>query len=133
MSDRVRELAELIRATYPNSKLTTLPHEALASLQHAHVGLPDDYLHLLGSVGWGNVGSGRYSLYSGPVAAAEMFPGHAGLEGLFLVGDDFAGTMAAYDTNSRPWSFIVLDHCAPSDATDRPYTTLAEFLIAELT
>jgi hypothetical protein len=102
---------------------------------------PLDYVALLTELGWGSVG-GRYMIYAGPVPAAEVFSGFRSLlHGVVLVGDDLAGTHAAYFMSPRGWQFFVLEH---TDLAVRDYSpaataeagtpcTFTEFLLDELT
>lgn len=102
---------------------------------------PLDYVALLSELGWGSVG-GRYMIYAGPVPADEVFSGSRSvLRGVVLVGDDFAGTHAAYFISPQGWQFFVLEHTdlalhdyspAATAAAGSP-CTFTEFLIDELT
>jgi hypothetical protein len=89
-----------------------------------HPKIPAHLRDFFAQVGCGSIGDGRYMIYplispSGIVDEETA----AGLNGVFLVGDDFAGTHEAYDTRGRGWRFGTVG----DSGTFRPRKTPEDF------
>ncbi|QTD46071.1 hypothetical protein [Ottowia testudinis] len=93
----------------PLDKLTPLPAEQLARLRAAHPGLPEGYLDFLANLGFGELGEASFMLYSGLIAPYEAFSGTPeGLDGVWLFGDDFAGSSCGFDS-AHGWRIVEID------------------------
>jgi hypothetical protein len=94
-------------------------HRALASLEPCdketlertrklRPDVPRDYLEFLGVIGAGQIGDGRYVLYTGLVEPAGVFGGvPAELADILLFGDDMQGFCAGFDVNT--WKVVEID------------------------
>lgn len=94
-------------------------HPALASLQpcdkgtvegsrELRPGVPTDYLEFLSVVGAGELGNGRFTLYTGLIEPDDIYGEiPEGLEDIVLFGDDMQGYCAGYDTNT--WKVVEID------------------------
>jgi hypothetical protein len=70
--------------------------------------VPKDYLEFLGVIGAGQVGDGRYALYTGLVEPADIFGEvPARLANIVLFGDDMQGFCAGFDVNT--WKVVEID------------------------
>ena len=105
MSDRLRQLRATILATLPESDLTPLTEDQLAKLVERYPDLPDHLRQLFTVLGVGSIGHSRYMIYAfmDPDEVYDTETAQA-LEGVVLIGDDFAGTSEAYHTR-RGWKF----------------------------
>ena len=93
----------------PLDKLTPLPADALARLRAAHPQLPEGYLDFLTHVGFGEIGDAAFMLYGGLLAPDEVFGETPdGLQGVWLFGDDFAGTNCGFDS-ADGWRIVEID------------------------
>jgi hypothetical protein len=105
MLNRLRQMRLLIKERYPESNLTLLTTEQLSRLRKRFPDLPEHLANFFKEVGCGRIGDCNYMIYAllGP---NEVFDPKtaAGLDGVVLVGDDFAGCSEAYHTK-RNWQF----------------------------
>ena len=93
----------------PLDQLTPLPADQLARLRAAHPGLPEGYLDFLAHVGFGELGDASFMLYGGVIEPDEAFgETPAGLQGVLLFGDDFAGTNCGFDS-AGGWRIVEID------------------------
>src|SRR5688500_18426494 len=98
MIDRLQRLRSTILAKLPASNLTPLTDPELAKLVEQYPGLPEHLQQLFTIVGVGPIGDGRYMIH-GLLDPDEVYDPQtvAALDGVVIVGDDFAGTCEAYD------------------------------------
>jgi hypothetical protein len=110
---RARTLRAAIEAQHPESDLTPLTKAELRALRKEHPGLPDELAALWSIVGCGFVQPSCYALHClldptflwGKRAVARDLP-H--LQGVWIVGDDFAGGHEAYDSKDG-WAFVHIE------------------------
>jgi hypothetical protein len=102
---RLRRIRDVIRERFPDSQLEPLTDEQLTAVKQRHPKAPAQVLRFFEVVGCGSIGPSRYMVYA-LIDAVEIFgPGNtAELNGVVLVGDDFAGHHEAYDTKAA-WRF----------------------------
>ena len=105
MSDRLQKLRTTILAMLPESDLTPLTEAQLAKLVERYPDLPDHLRQLFTVLGVGSIGQSRYMIYAF-MDPDELYDAETAraLEGVVLIGDDFAGTSEAYQTR-RGWKF----------------------------
>src|SRR5262245_59887811 len=104
--ERIRALRELIYSRAPESKFRPASAASLESLRAQFPTLPDHLFELMAQVGEGTIGDSRYSIYF-PMEPDFLYHEEfaSELAGLVVVGDDFAGFRAAYDTRGEQWKF----------------------------
>jgi hypothetical protein len=90
---------------YPESRLESLTAKELGRLKKEFPDIPAHLVKFFEVIGCGCIGQSRYMIYDlhRPEGIFDKRTA-AGLEGVVLIGDDFAGTHEAYDTRSR-WQF----------------------------
>lgn len=105
MDERLQALRSAILARLPNSELHPMTASELEEVLIQYPDLPEHLRALYTVVGVGRIGDSRYAIH------AAMEPGEVydestarDLQGVVLVGDDFAGTCEAYDSR-RGWRF----------------------------
>ncbi|HEX8916540.1 MAG TPA: hypothetical protein VF796_29585 [Humisphaera sp.] len=94
------QLKHRLLERYPKSRFTPLPGDKADALRARYPGVPEDYVQFLTEIGYGRIGGGRLSVYSGPVEADDIYDEQtaAALAGVLLVGDDFTGYCVGYAT-----------------------------------
>ena len=105
MRQRLEQLRSAILSKLPESKLEPLTEAEVRQLLRRHPDLPDHLRQLFTVVGAGCIGDSRYMIHV-LLDPSDVYDEKTarGLEGIVLVGDDFAGTCEAYDTR-RGWKF----------------------------
>src|SRR5436853_4756376 len=105
MTGRLHKLRSTILAELPASDITPLTDADLAKLVERHPDLPEYLRQLFSVVGVGRIVDGRYMIH-GLLDPEEVYDPETAstLNGIVLVGDDFAGTCEAYDTK-HGWRF----------------------------
>ena len=105
MSDRLLKLRTTILATLPASDLRPLAATELEALVARYPDLPEHLRQLFTVVGVGSIGDGRYMIH-GLLEPDDVYDPQtaSALNGVVLVGDDFAGTCEAYESK-RGWKF----------------------------
>jgi hypothetical protein len=129
MTDRLTKLRSSILARLPQSRLTPLTEAGLRPVLGRYPDLPDHLRELFTVVGVGTIGDGRYMIH-GTLDPLDVFDVETarGLEGIVLVGDDFAGTFEAYDAR-RGWRFGTVDSsCEFCEKGPRQSRNFLEFL-----
>ena len=106
MPTRLQKLRDALLTRHPESKLDPLTPAQMKRLLSRHPKMPAHLRDFFRQVGCGCIGDSCYSIYP-PIDPSEIFDRKtaAGLKGVVLVGDDFAGTHDAYDTRGRWWRF----------------------------
>ena len=105
MTTDFASLQDAIHRVWPDTALETLSAEEASAIGREHPGIPEHYPAFLRHVGWGSLGPGAFMLYSGPVAAEEVFGPAPALSGVWLVGDDFAGWCLGLDSRAD-WRLV---------------------------
>jgi hypothetical protein len=102
----MQKLRDEILANHPKSRLKPKTAAEMKQLLARHPKMPAHLRHFFSQVGCGSIGDSRYMIYA-LISPAGIFDEQtaAGLKGILLVGDDFAGTHEAYDTRGRSWRF----------------------------
>ena len=105
MRQRLEQLRSAILSKLPASRLEPLTESELGQVLLRHPNLPDHLRQLFTVLGAGVIGDSRYAIHA-LLDPAEVYDAETarGLDGVVLVGDDFAGTCDAYDTK-RGWKF----------------------------
>ena len=82
----------------PGTRLESIRPDIETKMRSAYPWLPDDYWIFLKQVGWGVIGNSSYMIYEGPMEPGGLFDAATAgaLEGVVLVGDDFAENCEAY-------------------------------------
>jgi hypothetical protein len=90
---------------FPESRLEPLSPSGLVNLKTRFPDIPEHLLAFFEIIGCGCIGRSRYMIYD-LIDAGEIFGKRpaADLEGIVLVGDDFAGCHEAYATRAE-WRF----------------------------
>lgn len=123
MSERLRRLKARLLAAHPCTRLTPIDPRRVEELRQSFPGIPEGYLELLAELGWETIGECQFMLYEGPIQPADVFGRELppSLQSVLLVGDDFAGHHAAYDTGRTPWRFVEIEHTRPADVSAGPH------------
>lgn len=102
---RLNRIRDAIRKRFPESRIKPLTDKQIAAVKRRHPKVPAQVLEFFKVVGCGSIGSSRYMVYD-LVDAVEIFgkSSAADLDGVVLIGDDFAGHHEAYDTKGK-WRF----------------------------
>ena len=119
--DRIRDV---MRERFPESRLKPLTEKQLAALKQRHPKVPAQVLDFFKVVGCGSIGPSRYMVYD-LIDAVEIFGegSEADLDGIVLIGDDFAGHHEAYDTKAK-WRFGTVG----GSGQFQPHTVYRDFL-----
>jgi hypothetical protein len=115
MNTNLEALLRSIRSIWPDSELQPLKFEEISAIQRAYPGVPAHYLAFLQQIGWGSLGPGDFMIYSGLVAARDVFSFVPELAGVWLIGDDYSGWCLGFDSNEN-WRMVSVD-----DTDRRPY------------
>lgn len=75
---------------------------SIEELRTNYPSLPESYFLYLQNVGWGETCTGCM-IYSGPVAAREVYGEVPHLTTVVLLGDDFQGYCLAFDISKNCW------------------------------
>ena len=102
----MQKLRDAILANHPKSRLKPMTAAEMKKLLSQHPKMPAHLRDFFSQVGCGSIGDSRYMIYD-LVSPEDIFDEEtaAGLKGILLVGDDFAGSHEAYDTRGRSWQF----------------------------
>jgi hypothetical protein len=102
----MQKLRDAILANHPKSRLKPKTAAEMKQLLSKHPKMPAHLRDFFSQVGCGSIGDSRYMIY-GLISPAGIFDEETarGLQGVLLVGDDFAGTHEAYDTRGGSWQF----------------------------
>lgn len=114
-------LRDHILKSYPKSRLELLDPDKSQALLSQTPWLPPSYLEFLTKIGFGTIGDGRYSIYSGPIQPDFIFDEETAqnLDSVVLIGNDFAGTHEAYFWSGNVAVFGSVDSSKP---TFEPHT-----------
>jgi len=116
---------------HSGTELEVIGSEREAKIRSDYPWLPEDYLIFLKEVGWGCIGDSRYMIYEGPMEPSEIFDAETalGLEGVVIVGDDFAEYCEAY---VRRGSGCIFGSVSKEDGTfsAHPEPRLIDFLVS---
>ena len=105
MMQRLRKIKAALHERLPASRLEPLTPEELKALTKRVENVPDHLLKFFEVIGCGTIGDSRYMLYDLLSPKGIFDDQTAGeLDGVLLVGDDFAGRHEAYDTRAK-WQF----------------------------
>jgi hypothetical protein len=121
---RLNRIRDVIRERFPESRLEPLTDKQLAAVKRRHPKVPAQVLDFFKVVGCGSIGPSRYMIYD-LIDAVEIFgEGSATeLDGIVLIGDDFAGQHEAYDTKTK-WRFGTVG----GSGRFQPHTVYRDFL-----
>jgi hypothetical protein len=102
----MQKLRDAILANHPKSRLKPMTTSGMKGLLAEHPKMPAHLRDFFAEVGCGSIGDSSYMIYP-LIEPSDVFDPEtaAGLEGIVLVGDDFAGTHEAYDTRGSSWHF----------------------------
>ncbi|WP_298212372.1 hypothetical protein [Acidovorax sp.] len=91
------------------AKLKPLEPAKLQKLVDRYPNLPSDYISFLTTIGFGEIGQAQYMIYSGLGESEFVFgePMPPQLEKVILLGDDFQGFNAGFQTDS--WEVVEID------------------------
>jgi hypothetical protein len=127
----MQKLRDAILASHPKSRLKPMTANAMKRLLAEHPKMPAHLRDFFAKVGCGSIGDSQYMIYP-LIEPSDVFDPEtaAGLEGVVLVGDDFAGTHEAYDTRGRSWRFGSIGSGGKFRPCDKPKDFVA--FIADL-
>ena len=102
---RLNRIRDVILDRFPESRLKPLTDKQLALVKRRHPKVPAQVLEFFKVVGCGCIGSSRYMIYA-LINAVDIFGKgcEEDLDGIVLIGDDFAGHHEAYNTKDK-WKF----------------------------
>lgn len=102
---RIQAIRDEMLHRNPGSQLEPLSNDELRSLNSRFPDIPDHLIEFFRVIGCGRVGQSRYMIYD-LLSPDEIWDEttSAQLDGVFLIGDDFAGTHEAYHT-TKNWEF----------------------------
>jgi hypothetical protein len=125
MIRRLRKLKATLAARLPQSRLEPLTAKHLAHLIREFPKLPAHLRNFFKEIGCGCIGNSRYMIYD-LLSPKDFFDDETatGLDGVFLIGDDFAGHHEAYDTRGRQWIFGMVG----SNGKFVPHTEYTDFV-----
>lgn len=121
MIRRIRKLKIALHERYPESRLDPLNADAISRLQSRLPKIPAYLLQFFAEIGCGSIGESRYMIHD-HIPPGDVFDEEIALklEGVLLIGDDFAGTCEAYDK----WTFGSIG----SRGEFKPHSEYATFL-----
>lgn len=125
--NRCRTLKQKLLARHPSSDLIPLDSAVAAELRKALPGIPEELLALYQEIGVGRIGASSYMIHDPSTADAFFAEEDArGLDGIVIVGDNFSGSMDAYDARNG-WRFGYIDsECKFVSSSE--HSTLSELL-----
>ena len=105
-----------VKTEWINSAVTRFP------------GMPDDLRRLYETYGYGSIGDSRYMIHCllGPDEIYDHETAR-GLDGVLIVGDDFAGHCEAYDA-ANGWLFGSIGSNGSFEPYDGIYSSFTDFL-----
>lgn len=106
MATRLEKLRDAILANHPKSRLKPMTDAEVKRLRERFPKMPAQLRNFFATVGRGGIGDSRYMIYALMSPSSVMDEQTAArLKGVYLVGDDYAGTHEAYDTRGDKWRF----------------------------
>src|SRR3712207_6255586 len=101
MIRRLKAIKAVLQQRFPESRLTPWTAAELAALKLRFPEVPTHLVNFFEVIGSGTIGPSRYRI-SELDSPDGIFDDEtaAALDGIVLIGDDFAGGMDAYDTRS---------------------------------
>ncbi|MCC9600557.1 hypothetical protein LOC67_08290 [Stieleria sp. JC731] len=129
MDSKLQQIQATLNAA-DETDVTRLDESHIRKIRLSFPNVPNDYLDLLKTIGWGNYG---FVVYSGPVHPDEIFgvDGATDIRHFLIIGDNMAGWMFAYDTTQTPWRMVLLNHNVPVHTGNSP-ADFTSFVLAEL-
>lgn len=124
----IDDVVAQIRVTEPSTSFMPVMREWIESVVTRFPGMPDDLRHLYAAYGYGAIGKGRYMIHC-LAEPSEMFDPEtaSGLEGVLIVGDDFAGHCEAYDA-ANGWLFGTIGSDGRFEPYGEMYSSFIDFL-----
>jgi len=101
----------------------------IADVEKDYPGVPEDLKALYRKLGYGCIGESRYMIHV-LMEPSEIYDDDtaSSLEGIFIVGDDFAGNCEAYDAK-HGWIFGSIGSDGQFEEYGEKYPSLVGFLI----
>lgn len=125
---KIDEIIAKIQVTEPATSFMPVKTEWIESAAMRFPGMPDELRHLYTTHGYGSIGESRYMIHYLLEPSEVYDPETArGLEGIFIVGDDFAGHCEAYDA-ANGWQFGSIGSNGRFEPYDDVYSSFVDFL-----
>ena len=125
---KIDEVVAQIQVREPATVFMPARAEWIDAVAKRYPGMPDDLRHFYVTYGYGSIGDGRYMIHC-LLEAGEIFDSETarGLDGVLIVGDDFAGHCEAFDA-ANGWLFGSIGANARFESYGGIYSTFTEFL-----
>ena len=124
----IDDVVAQIHVREPATAFMPLKTEWIDSAAKRYPGMPDDLRHFYATYGYGSIGNSRYMIHC-LLEADEIYDPETarGLEGVLIVGDDFAGHCEAYDA-ANGWLFGSIGSNGRFEPYDGIYSSFTDFL-----
>ena len=127
--NKAERLKVALEEAKPDSQLALQNSADVAKVVELYPNFPAELTDLYTIVGTGRIGSSSYSIHFPPSDPEDIYDSATAkeLNGIIIVGDDFAGNCEAYNTNGG-WRFGTIG----SDCRFEPYDefkSLTDFLL----
>ena len=124
----VDEVMSQILRKEPATSLMPVKEEWLAAADESFPGMPEQLRRLYTQFGYGSIGESRYMIHCLLEPSDVYDPVTAeGLNGILIVGDDFAGNCEAYDA-ANSWRFGSIDKRGEFEPYGHDYSSFIAFL-----
>ncbi|MEZ6136319.1 MAG: SMI1/KNR4 family protein [Pirellulaceae bacterium] len=125
---KIDDIVSQIQTKEPATSFIPVKPEWIDSAAKRFPGMPDDLRQLYLSHGYGRIGDSRYMIHC-LLEPDEIFDPETAraLDGVLIVGDDFAGHCEAYDASDN-WRFGSVGSDGNFEPYDGVYSSFTDFL-----
>lgn len=125
--NRIDTIVKAINEKFPRSSFLEVPQEKFKCIEEQFGEIPSDLKELYMKLGYGGVGDSYFSIhfFLEPTDIYDVDMAQQ-LDGILIVGDDFAGTCYAYDTKSS-WTFGSIDCSGEFESLPELYSDFLDF------
>jgi hypothetical protein len=125
---KIDDVIAQIQSREPATAYMPVKTEWVNSAARRYPGMPDDLKHFYATYGYGSIGDNRYMIHC-LLEAGDIYDAKTahGLDGILIVGDDFAGHCEAYDA-ANGWRFGSIGSNGQFEPYDGIYSSFTDFL-----
>ncbi len=101
----IEEIEKYIKEKYPKSDFDPVLDKWINDVEKRYPGMPSDLKEIYSKIGYGSIGDSVYMIHA-LLDPSEIYDEETSkkLDGIVIVGDDFAGNCTAYDAKNG-WKF----------------------------
>ncbi len=126
--NRIDTIVKTINEKFLDSSFIEVPQEEFISIEQQFGEIPSDIKMLYLKLGYGSIGRGQFSIHCF-LKPTDIYDAETArqLDGILIVGDDFAGTCYAYDAKNN-WIFGCIDYGGEFEPLLPMYSDFLDFL-----